>query len=80
MSDPVLQKTVKYTNHSSIFKRKEAYKRKITFSFSYVDRDEILKDVLSLKHVKASQKIYIPSKTITENVDIFTHSLLTFRL
>ena len=80
MSDPVLQKTVKYSNHSSIFKIKEACKRTITFSFSDVERDEILKDVLSFKNVKACETIYIPSKTITENVDIFTYSLLTFRL
>ena len=80
MSDPVLQKTVKCKNHSSIFKVKEACKRTITFSFSYVGRDEILKDVLSFKNVKACQTIHISSKTITENVDILTDYLLTFRL
>ena len=80
MSDPVLQKTVKCKNHSSIFKVKEACERTITFSFSYVGRDEILNDVLSFKNVKACHTIHISSKTITENVDILTDYLLTFRL
>ena len=47
------------------------------FSFSCVNREEILKEILNLDVSKACQDTDIPSKIIKENADIFTDFLLS---
>ena len=47
------------------------------FSFSDVDKEEILKRNLSLDLAKVSQDTDIPTKTIKDNGDIFSDFLLS---
>ena len=49
--------------------------RETVFSFflfvSHVDKDQILKEVLSLDSTKASQNTDIPTEIIKDNADVF---------
>ena len=56
---------VRYRKHCSLF------------SFSHVDKKQILKEILSLDSAKASQDVGIPTKIIKDNADIFSDFLLS---
>ena len=73
MNDLVIKCSVKYRNHPSILKMGEVCNRKqcSLFSFSHVDKKEILKEILSLDSTKVSQDTDIPLKIIKDNADIF---------
>ena len=73
INDPVIKSSVKYRNHPSILKIGEVCNRKqcSLFSFSHVDKEEILKEILSLDSTKVSQDTDIPTKIIKDNADIF---------
>ena len=75
INDPVIKSSVKYRNHPSILKIGELCNRKqcSLFSFSHVDKEEILKEILSLDSTKVSHS-HIPTK-ITK--DIFSDFLLS---
>ena len=47
------------------------------FSFSHVDKAEILKEILSLDSSKASQDTDIPTKILKDNADIFSDFFLS---
>ena len=47
------------------------------FSFSHLDKEEILKEILSLDLTKVSQDTDIPTKIIKDNADIFSDFLLS---
>ena len=51
-------------------------KSKTTISFSKINREEILREILKLETSKASQDTDIRTKIIKENVDIFADILL----
>ena len=70
---------VKYRNHPSILKIGEVCNRKLCsrFCFSHVDKEEILKEILSLDSTKVSQDTDIPTKFIKDNADIFSDFLLS---
>ena len=79
INNPVNKFIVKYCNHPSILKIGEVCNRKqcSLFSFSHVDKEEILKEILSLDSTKASQDTCIPTKIIKDNTDIFSDFLLS---
>ena len=79
INDPVIQSIVKYRNHPSILKIGEVCNRKqcSLFSFSQLDKAEILKEILSLDSEEVSQDTDIPTKTIKDNADIFSDFLLS---
>ena len=66
---------VKYRNHLSILAKGEVYSknRRLPFSFSKIQRDEILSDILKLKTSKACQDTHIPTKIVKKNADTFAN-------
>ena len=62
INDLVIKSSVKYCNHPSILKIGKVCNRKqcSLFSFSHVDKEEILKEILSLDSTKVSQDTDIP--------------------
>ena len=79
MNDLVIKCSVKYRNRPSILKMGEVCNRKqcSLFSFSHVDKEEILKEILSLDSSKVSQDTDIPTKILKDNADIFSDFFLS---
>ena len=79
INDPVIKFIVKYRNHPSIHNIGEVCNRKQCsfFSFSHLDKEQILKEILSLHSAKASLDVDIPTKTIKDDADIFSDFLLS---
>ena len=79
INDPVIKSIVKYRNHPSTLKIGEVCNTKkcSLFSFSHLDKAEILKEILSLDSAEVSQDTDIPTKTINDNADIFSDFLLS---
>ena len=71
ISDPVIRAIIKYRAHPSIIAIKENYNSSTRFNFSFVDKEDILKEIKNLKSNKATQNTDIPTKLIKENSDIF---------
>ena len=71
IDDPLIKAIVKYRKHPSIIAIKEKCDSGLSFSFSKVERVEIMKEINNLKTNKAIQKTDIPTKLIKENSDIF---------
>ena len=78
ISDPLLKCVVKYRNHLSILAIGEVCNKhpRLPFSFSKINREEILGEILKLETSKACQDTDIPTKIIKENADIFADILL----
>ena len=62
---------VKHRAHPSIIAIKENCNSSTRFNFSFVDKDDILKEIKNLKVNKSTQNTDIPTKLIKENLDIF---------
>ena len=62
---------VKYRTHPSIIAIKENCNSSTLFNFSFVDKEDILKEIKNLKANKATQNTNIPTKLIKENSEIF---------
>ena len=75
MNDPLLQVIKKYDNHTSILKIKELHRDKMTFSFTHVTKEDIVKEINELKTSKATPKDSIPAKIIKEFQDIFAQKI-----
>ena len=75
ISDPVLKCIVKYRNHPSILAIGEVCNKhsRLPFSFSKINRGEILREILKLETSKVCQDI--PTKIIKEIADIFADIL-----
>ena len=71
IDDPLMKAIIKYRLHPSIIAIKEKCVSSFSFSFSQVERDEIIKEINNLKTNKATQSTDIPTKLIKENSDIF---------
>ena len=71
IDDPLMKAIVKYRNHPSIVAIKGKCDSGLSFSFSQVERDEIMKEINNLKKSKAIKSTDIPTKLIKENCDIF---------
>ena len=78
ISDPVLKCVVKYRNHPSILAIGEVCNKhpRLSLSFSKINRQEILKEILKLKISKACQDTDIPTKIIKENANMSADILL----
>ena len=72
ISDPILKCVVKYRNHPIILTIGEVCNKhaRLPFSFSVINRGEILGEILKLETSKACQDTDIPTKIIKENADI----------
>ena len=68
IGDPLMKAIMKYRFHPSIVAIKKNCNSALSFTFSQVERDEIMKEINNLKTNKATQSTDIPSK---ENSDIF---------
>ena len=77
--DPVFKYTVKYRNHPSILAIGEVYNKnqRLPFSFSKIQRDEILSGILKLETFKACLDTDIPTKIVKENADIFANVFIS---
>ena len=77
--DPVLKCIVKYRNHPSILAIGEVHNKnqRLPFSFSKIQRDEILSDILKLETSRASQDTDIPMKIVKKNADTFANVLVS---
>ena len=71
ISDPLLKKIMKYRFRPSIVTIKKNCNSGLSFSFSRVKRDEIMKEINNLKTNNATQSTDIPTKLINKNSDIF---------
>ena len=77
-SDSVLKSIMKYRNHPSILKIGEVcHGSNANFSFSSVQRTQILNEITQLNSSTSGQSIDIPTKIIKENSDIFADFILT---
>ena len=66
-----MRAVVKYRAHPCIIAVKENCNSSTRFNFSFVDKEDILKEIKNLKANKATQNTDIPTKLIKENSDIF---------
>ena len=71
IDDPLMKGIIEYRLHSNIIAIKEKCVSSFSFSFSQVERDEIIKEINNVKTNKATQSTDIPTKLIKENSDIF---------
>ena len=64
----------KYENHPSILRIKNYMKEKdLYFSFEFIDKPKISKEINKLDEKKACQEHDIPAKLIKSNKDLFSH-------
>ena len=66
-----MRAVVKYRAHPSIIAIKEKYNSSTRFSFSFVVKEDILKEIENLKAKKATQNTDISTKLSKENSEIF---------
>ena len=71
INDPLIAAIIKYRSHPSIIAIKDKCNSDLHFNFSFVEYDEIMKEINNLKTNKATQNTDIPTKLIKENSDIF---------
>ena len=71
IDDTLMKAIMKYRCQPSIIAIKEKCNSNFSFSFSQVERDEIMKEISRLNINKATQSTDIPTKLIKENSDIF---------
>ena len=70
IDDPLMKTIMKYKFHPSIVAIKKNCNSCLSFSFSHVERHEIMKEINDLKTNKATQSTDIPTKLIKENSHI----------
>ena len=71
IGDPLIKAIMKYRFHPGIVAIKKNCNSGLSFSFSQVERHEIMKEINNLKINKATQSTDISTKLIKENSDIF---------
>ena len=74
IEDPILRIMEQYKNHPSVVAVNEKNVNK-QFSFEYVPKSDIKKEILNLNVSKASQDSDIPTKIIKVNAEIFAEVL-----
>ena len=75
INDPLIATIMKYRSHSTIIAIKDKCNSDLHFNFSFVEYDEIMKQINNLKTNKATQNNDIPTKLITENSDFIFENL-----
>ena len=74
VEDPILKAIAKYENHPSILRIKNYMKEKdLYFSFEFVVKPNISKEINKLDEKKACQEHDVPVKLIKSNKDLFSH-------
>ena len=74
IDDPILKVIAKYENHPSILRIKKYMKEKyLNFSFEFVNKPKISKEINNLDDKRACQEHDIPVKLIKSNKDLFSH-------
>ena len=74
VEDPILKAVAKYENRPSILGIKNYMKEKdLYFSFEFVDKPKISKEINKLDEKKARQEHDIPVKLIKSNKHLFSH-------
>ena len=74
IDDPISKAIAKYENHPSILRIKNYMKEKdLNFSFEFVDKPKISKEINKLDGKKACQEHNIPVKLIKSNKNLFSH-------
>ena len=74
VEDPILKAIAKYENHPSILRIKDYMKEKgFYFSFEFVDKPKISKEINKLNEKKTCQEHDTPVKLIKSNKDLFSH-------
>ena len=71
ISDPAINAIVKCRAHPSIIAIKENCTVNSNFNFSFVEKEDILKETKILQSNKATQNTDIPNKLSKDNADIF---------
>ena len=71
INDPLIAEIIKYRSHPSIIAIKDKCNSGLHFNFSFVEYDEIMKEITNLKTYKATLNTVIPTKLIKGNSDIF---------
>ena len=71
IGDPLMKAIMKYRFHPSIVAIKKNCNLGLSFSFSQVERHEIMKEINKLQINKVTQSTGTPTKLIKENSDIF---------
>ena len=77
MSCPTLKSIVKYRRYPSITAIQDAYKGS-SFSFSTVERVDVIREIKNLSKKKAIQDDDIPVKILKENVNFFAEYICIF--
>ena len=75
--DPILRIIEQYKNYPSIVAINEKNLNK-QFSFEYIPKSDVEKEIVNLDVAKASQDSDIPTKIIKMNADIFAEVLYVF--
>ena len=74
IDNPILKAIAKYENHPNILRIKNYMKEKdLNFSFEFVNKPKISKEINKLDGKKACQEHDIPVKLIKSNKDLFSH-------
>ena len=71
--DPTLKAILKYRKHSSILVIKRRIESDPVFTFNYITKEDVIKEIKNLNASKASQEDDIPTKIIKEDSDIFSN-------
>ena len=71
IGDLLMKAIMKHRFHTTIVAIKKNCNSDLSFSFSQVERDEIMKGTNNLKTNKATQSTVIPIKLIKGNLDVF---------
>ena len=72
IKDPVIKTIIKYRNPSRVIAIKERCTNS-RFSFSFIEKKYILKEIKNLQIKKAPQDSDIPTKLIKNNSDLFVY-------
>jgi len=76
--DSVLQSVEMFAKHPSIISIKDRMETlKSTFSFNYINEDQLFQEIQNLDSKKASHQNDIPVKIIKENIETFSFVLYT---
>ena len=74
--DPVIKAIIKYRNYPAIIAIKERCTNS-EYSFSFIEKNDIFKEIKNLQINKATQDSDIPTKIIKNNLDLFADFLVT---
>ena len=78
IDDPLLKAIAKYENHPSILRIKNYVQEKdLYFSFEFVDKPKVSKELNKLDRKKACQELDIPIKLIRSNKDLILNLYTT---